>query len=487
MKKPLFAHLQGIDTNLSIAEAQAAFKSGELTSVQLVGACLSRAEAGKDLNTFITLDVDSALAAAQSADEARIAGQPQGALAGIPIAIKDNIHVQGLPSTAGTPALADYYPDEDAAVVARLREAGAIIIGKAHMHELAFGATGYNTAFNHGNLLGIRNPYNPEHIAGGSSSGSAAALGARMALAALGTDTGGSMRIPCALNGCSSLRPSAGRYSQKGVTPISSTRDTTGPMALCMADVALLDTIITGEASLPPVCLSDLRLGVIPSFWANLDDDTQAAAETALGYLRGAGVKILVIEDERIHALNQAIGFPIVLHEAYDDMVSYLNEYHPDLRIEQLAEQIECPDVRMIYEQFVLPRRLPGADGSPIASEPVYRHAMDELRPQLMEHYAKLFEEHHLDALVFPTVPTVAPLATPEVSQPQNFAHLIQNTEAAASAGLPSIQLPIALGRHSGLPIGLELDGKSGGDRELLAIGIALEAVLGRIPPASDR
>lgn len=471
-------------SGLTISDALARFADGSLTSEALVTACIERAHAGVELNAFITLDEHGALAAARAADSARQAGLPAGPLAGIPIVVKDNIHAAGLPSTAGTPALANFVPTADAPVLGRLREAGAIILGKTNMHELAFGATGYNTAFHCENVVGVRNPYDPTRIAGGSSSGSGAALGARMALGALGTDTGGSMRIPCALNGCASMRPSMGRYPQAGITPISTSRDTAGPMALCMSDVALLDALITGEADLPPVELKTLRLGVVPGFWANMDGEVGPVAMAVKEKLRSVGVSIIDIEDTEILTLNHAVGFPVVLHEAYDAMVDYLAAEGPGLTIETLFAGISSPDVRGIYEQLVLPRKLLDDDGLLIDSAPVYDAAQQTGRPALKAHYKALFERHALDAFVFPTVPVIAPLATPDVSLPQNFERLIQNTEPAASAGLPCIQLPIGLGAQTGLPVGLELDGPAGSDRRLLAIGITLEAVLGRIAPA---
>ncbi|CAD5106099.1 indoleacetamide hydrolase [Zestomonas carbonaria] len=470
-------------TDLTIAEAQAAFRDGVLSSTELVRACLERAEEGRELNVYVTLDGEGALAAARAADAARRAGQPLKPLSGIPIVVKDNIHVAGLPCTAGTPAFASFVPRHDALAVQKLREAGAILLGKTNMHELAFGATGYNGAFNSGSRPGVRNAYDSERIAGGSSSGSAVALGARMALAALGTDTGGSMRIPCALNGCSSLRPSRDRYPDHGVIPIARSRDTIGPMALCMADVALLDALICDDHALPPVTLGSLRLGVVQEFWSNLDADTREVAEAALAKLRDHGVTLVDVAGSHLQALNQPIGFPVVIHEAYDDMVAYLREQGSGIDIRELAEAIHSPDVRAIYEQWVLPRKVPGNQGL-VDVGPVYAAARNGGRQALMEHYQDLFEQHGLDALVFPTTTIVAPLASDEVNLPECFERLIQNTEPAASAGLPCIQMPIGLGSRSGMPVGLELDARPGTDRRLLAIGIALEALLGRIPLA---
>jgi indoleacetamide hydrolase len=482
MQKPVFANAHPL-SDLTIGEAVVAFRSGSLSSTELVRACLERAEEGSHLNVFVSLDVQGALAAAAQADADRASGKPLKPLSGIPIVVKDNIHAAGLPTTAGTPGLIDFIPEADAPVVAKLREAGAILLGKSHMHELAFGGTGYNPAYNRGLLKGVRNPYDASRVAGGSSSGSAAALGARMALAALGTDTGGSMRIPCALNGCASLRPSSGRYPNRGMIPISSSRDTAGPMALCMTDVALLDELIDGDASLPEIDVKALRLGVVPAFWANRDVDTLAVSEAALERLRRAGVTLVTIEDARLEELNEAIGFPVVFYEAYHALVKYLREQGPGIDIETLVSQIASPDVKGIYREIVLPQQLPTENGL-VDIEPIYQQAMAEGKPALQAHYAELFSRYQLDALVFPTTPVVAPEAHDEVSEPANFNILIQNTEPAASAGLPAIQMPIGLGPETGLPVGLEFDAPAASDRRLLAIGIALEEVLGRIPAA---
>lgn len=477
-------HRPGGFADLTISGAVASIAAGQTTCESLVRTYLERALARPELNIFITLDIDGSLAAARDVDRARTAGRPLRPLAGIPLVVKDNIHAAGLPATAGTPALAGFVPAEDAPTVQRLRDAGAIVLGKTNMHELAFGGTGYNHAFHSPATVGVRNPYDMSRIAGGSSSGSAAALGARMALAALGTDTGGSMRIPCALNGCASLRPSWGRYPGKGVIPISNSRDTVGPMGLCMADVALLDAVITGEAALPPVELGRLRLGVVKGFWANLDADTDALTRSAIARLEAVGVQFVEVPEARLQELNEPIGFPVVFHEAYDDMVAYLREQGPGISIEKLYEGIASPDVKGLYKDLVLARKTFGPNGTLVDVGPVYEDAVKHGRPALKAHYRALFERHALDAFVFPTTPIVAPLARPEVNLPENFHLLIQNTEPAASACLPSIQLPIGLGAVTGLPVGLELDGPAGQDRRMLAIGIALESVLGRIPAA---
>ena len=267
---------------LTASQAAADLCAGKFTSAALVTGVLERAKARADLNAFITLDEAGSLKAAKAADAARKRRAACKPLDGVPIAVKDKIHVAGLPSTAGSPALKNFLPKADAPVVAKLRAAGAIVIGKTNMHELAFGISGYNTAFNTGAAPGVRNAYDSSKIAGGSSAGNGAAIGARIVSAALGTDTGGSVRIPCALNACVALRPSVGRYSQSGIAPISHTRDTAGPMAASMADVALLDRLIGGGAMAKPADLKKVRLGMVASTMANLDADTRAATDAAI-------------------------------------------------------------------------------------------------------------------------------------------------------------------------------------------------------------
>ncbi|WP_221801624.1 indoleacetamide hydrolase [Oceanobacter mangrovi] len=465
----------------SIQSMQQALLNGELTVRQLVADSLQRIHAGAHLNLFVSVDADAAMAAADAADQAIQAGVELLPLTGVTLVIKDNIHTANLPCTAGCPALADFIPDADAPVVKRLRDQGAIILGKTNMHELAFGATGYNTSFNTGALAGIRNAYDAERIAGGSSSGSAAAVAARMAMVALGTDTGGSMRIPPALNGCASLRPSSGRYPDRGMIPISHSRDTAGPMALTMTDVALLDGLICDDQQLEEIDLNSLRLGLPAGFWANLDDDTRMVMQDVKQRLQQAGVTLVEIADSQLQELNEKIGFPVVFHEAFDSMVEYLATQGPQLTLEQLVAGINSPDVKACYEQIILPRQLPTADGS-TASGPVYEWAMNSGKPALISRYEYLFGHYQLDALIFPTTAVVAPKAVPEVSSPGNFDLLIQNTEPAASAGLPALQIPAGLGLDSGMPVGLEIDGQRMQDRRLLAIGIAIQALLEPLP-----
>lgn len=470
-----------IDT-LGAAEAARGICEGRFESQALVQAYVERARSRPDLNAFITLDEASALRQARAADSTRRARGNCLPLDGVPIVVKDNIHVAGLRNTAGTPALKSFEPSIDAPVVRKLRDAGAIVLGKTNMHELAFGISGYNPTFRTGEGVGVRNAYDPTRMAGGSSSGNGAAIGARMAPAGLGSDTGGSVRIPCAFNGCAALRPTVGRYSRAGVTPISHTRDTIGPMAVSMADIELIDRVVTDEAPVKEADLKSVRLGVAAPFYANLDADTKAAMDEARRKLEGAGITMVEVEMPRLAELNGAVGFPLALFEAYDDMTAYLKENQTDVTLEQLAAAILSPDVKSTYANFVVPRKLPGPDDTAIDARPVYEAAMRDARPALRKLYADTFAQHRLDALAFPTTPAVAMAADPESSSLKNFLLYIQNTDPGSNAGIPGITVPIGLGASTRLPIGLELDGPEGSDRRLVSIGMAIESLFGRLP-----
>ena len=464
-------------TELSAVEAAARIRAGTLKSEDLVRALIDVIERKRDLNAFITFDRDRALASARKADALAARKSFAGVLHGVPIVVKDNIHVAGVPSSAGTPALKAFVPTRNAPVAEKLIRAGAIVLGKTNMHELAFGITSNNAAFGP-----ARNAYDPSRIAGGSSGGTGNAIAARMAAAGLGSDTGGSVRIPAALNGISGLRPTLGRYSQEGITPIAHTRDTAGPMAREVADLVLLDTIITGARDkVAPASLSGLRVGVPRAvFWKNLDPETERLATAALDRLRGAGAEVVEVDMPGLAELNGKVSFPVALYEANVDLTRYLKRYRIPLDIKGLAERIASPDVKGLFASAIVP----GAkDAIP---EKVYRDAL-ATRPALQRLYAETFKTHGIAALVFPTTPLpAAPVGDDQTTKLNGadvptFSTFIQNTDPGSNAGIPGLTVPI--GRTAaGLPVGLELDGPAGSDRRLLGIGLALEALFGRLP-----
>src|SRR5438477_11089238 len=471
-------------TELGVAAAAELIRSRKVSSLELTQAYLARAEANRYLNAFMTLDREGALAAARRADaELLLGARRKDALHGVPLVVKDNTHVAGLPNTAGTPGLRGFVPTEHAPTVRSLVNAGAVILGKTNMHELAFGISGYNEAFFTAPSIGTRNPYDRTRIAGGSSSGTGAAIAARLAPGGLGSDTGGSVRIPAGLTGGPGLRPSLGRYSQEGVTPIAHSRDTVGPMAQTVVDVALLDPVVMHGKIPPTASLSGVRLGVYRAyFFADLDPDTKAITDAALDKLRQAGATIVEVDMPALKKLNDAASFPVALYEAYDDMKAYLAKYQTGKTMEQVAQQIASKDVKATYDGLVVPRKLPGPNGV-LDAAPAYQAAMSQGRPALRKIFTDTFQTQRIDALIGPTTPAVAVAQGPDASSLKTFLLFIRNTDPGSNAGIPGLTIPAGLGPTTGLPVGISLDGPRGSDERLLAIGIAIESVLGRTPP----
>lgn len=425
--------------------------------------CYQAIDENTQYNAFISIDRNLATTAADT-------GQ---ALQGMIISVKDNIHVAGLPNTAGTPALKPFVPREDAGVVTRLKGAGALIIGKNNLHELAYGITSNNAAFG-----AVHNAVNPDYMAGGSSGGTAVAVALGMVQAGIGTDTGGSVRIPAALNGLVGFRPSTGRYPTSGMTRISNTRDTAGPITRNVADAALLDAVLsdTSNDSIA-VSLKGLRLGVPRAyFYAGLEPAVAAVTSSVLERLAGAGVELIEADLVGVPELNEKVGFPLVLYETSQLLPQYLATYLPDTSSQQLADAIASPDVKQIVADA-----LAGA----IPKE-AYLEARDVQRPLLQQAYAEYFQRHRVQAVIFPTTalsarPLRADMATVELAGEQvpTFPAYIRNTDPASNAGIPGITLPAGVSA-TGLPIGIELDGPAGSDRQLLAIAAAVESLLAR-------
>ena len=457
----------------SAADLQQSMLRGKITSEQLVRRALETIDGQDFLNAFISLNRQGALVRARRLDELRRRGEILGPLHGIPVAVKDNIHVSGLPNTAGTPLLEAVVPSEDAPAVARLKAAGAIVVGKTNMHELAFGITSANAAYG-----AVGNAHDPRFIAGGSSGGSAVAVASGMAVAGLGTDTGGSSRIPAALNGIVGFRPTGGRYPVAGLTRISSTRDTIGPMTLTVGDAALLDGILAGEdRALPDIDLAGLRIGLPRRhFHDNLEPGVGESIKRLLVRLSQAGVELVHADLDGIAPLNQRTGFPIVLHEARSLLSEYLAVHMPGQSLPALVAAVASPDVRELLGQ-VERREI---------SDSEYRQAMEHARPLLKRLYADYFEAHRVEAILFPTTPlTARPIGDSSGLVELNgesvpaFATYIRNTDPGSNANLPGLTIPLPVPDGS-LPMGVEIDGPEGSDRRLLAIGTAIERLLQR-------
>jgi len=470
---------------LTATQAVSEIRAGRLSASEYVATLLARAEALSNLNALIVLDVEGALAAAHRIDSPGAAERGWLPLAGLPIVVKDNINTRGLSTSAGTPALEGFAPARHAPSVQRLVDAGAIVLGKANMHELAFGITSTNLSPHAGP---VRNPYDPARIPGGSSGGTAAAIAARIAPAGLGTDTGGSTRIPAALCGVAGLRPSVGdggtarRYHDPhAVVPISHTRDTVGPMARTVADVALLDGVITGHGPLASAPLANLRIGLPTPLWDGLERAVDDVARGALAKLQAAGVTFVPVAMPELLALDERVSRPLALHEPLAGLRDWLAANHAPVRsVDEIAARIASPDVRAIYDAILADDA--GRD---------YETALTVWRPRLQQLYAQTFASAGLDALLFPTTRLVAvPIDDMNGSSRvsidggaplDEMDAYLRNTDPASNAGIPGLSLPAGLA-HGRLPVGLELDGPLGGDRRLLAIGIAFERILGPLP-----
>ena len=461
----------------SITKLQEMLSNGEITSQEMVTEAIQKSSELKQLNSLININ-KNAKNEAKECDEFASKGKSKGPLHGVLIVVKDNIHVAGIPNTAGTRALENYVPQEDSPVVAKLRGAGAIVLAKSNMHELAFGISGYNEAFYEGEV-GIRNAFDSTKIAGGSSSGTGASIGSGIVVTGLGTDTGGSIRIPAALNGVVGFRPTVGRYPKEGVTPISHTRDTIGLMANTVEDVALLDSVITESDKATKCNPSKIKLGVIPSL--SLNNLTAGVKENwvkSLAKLQESGIEIVNIEnDYDIASLNAQVGFPLALYEAHGDMVEYLKINNTGITLDDLVSKISSPDVKALYEAFVVPKKIQTQDGDIVDTKPIYEEALNIHRPKLIQAYKNVFKTHQIDALLFPTTPSEAIDADESTSSLENFLLFIQNTDLGSNAGIPGLSIPMGMTKE-GLPVGIEIDALAHEDEKLLSIGETIDDIL---------
>jgi Asp-tRNA(Asn)/Glu-tRNA(Gln) amidotransferase A subunit family amidase len=459
---------------LTAIEVAAAIRDRELSCLEYVNGLLDRIEASAPLGAFVAIDHEGIRSAAAAVDRSLAEGQTGGPLAGVPLAIKDNIEVAGLPAAAGTPTLARNRPRDDADLIARLRTAGALVLGKTNMHELAGGITTDNAYF--GRAL---NPYDRHRVPGGSSGGTAIAVAARLVPGGIGTDTGGSNRIPAAWCGVVCFRPTTGRWPNTGLIPNSPTRDTAGPMARSVADCALIDAVITLESVLPPALLTQLRLGVPRStLWRSLDPRVEVVAEAVLEALRKVGIELIDVELPDLSALSGACGVPIAMYEHPHALNTYLANTALGVDATAVMAGIASPDVKALLSA-----------GHKSFSEEDYRRALFVTRPTLQAVYRDAFARHGVQALVFPTSPILPPPHGAE-----RIEHLgeklstlwlaIRNTDPGSIAGIPGISLPAGL--IEGLPFGIALDGPEASDRVLLSVAAAIEPLLPNTPPPAQ-
>lgn len=393
-----------------------------------------------------------------------------GPLSGVALSVKDNVDVRGLTTTAASPLLASAPVEADAGAVAALRAAGAVVVGKTNMHELALGITSDNAT--HGP---VRNPVDPTRTAGGSSGGSAASVALGVVPVALGSDTGGSVTIPASFCGVVGYRPSTGRWPGDGVVNLSTTRDTVGVHAWTVADARRVDAAVT-HAPVPraPLPVAGLRLGVPRSRHADLDPEVACVSAEALAALEAAGAHLFEVDVPDDLAVGAQDGTTLVLHEAPRLVRARLAAQGSPLAaapLADLAALIASPDVRALFEVM--------------AAHPVTAQAYADARAarwRLQRDHATVFARHGLDALVWPSVPVPPPLvgqATVALNgrDVPVFPTVTRNTGPGTVAGLPCVLVPA--GRSTGgLPVGLSVEGRAHDDDHLLRVAAAVEGVL---------
>jgi len=464
--------------NLSAVEAVAHMSKGALTSERYAQALLARCQSAHALNAFITLDPALVLEAARARDHERHAGAKPGPLFGLPIPVKDSVNTKDYPTTGGTPALRHFRPSQDAPVVAALRGAGALVLGKTNLHELSYGWTSNNLAFGP-----VRNPYDPSRIPGGSSGGTAAAIAARLAPLGIAEDTEGSIRVPAALCGIAGFRPTTGRYSTRGCVPISPLFDQVGPHARSVADLALFDSVVANDwQRLQAAPLKGLRLGVVRDYWfTDLDPEVERQTELALARLKEAGALIVETQLPGLASLIDLTTDAVQNHDVRIALPAYLKEYGAGVDFDTLVAQAS-PDIQRVFRSDVLP------GGANFVTEPKYAAARDQYLPALRRLYQDYFARTGVAAMVFPTTLVPAPRIGEETTvdvggRPLPFDTAVaRNIAPGSTAGVPGLVLPVGL-THTGLPVSIEFDAPAGADRALLALGLSAERVLGT-PPA---
>ena len=457
---------------VTIREAADALRARQFSSVELTTAALARIERlNAALRAFITVTAEAALKKAAQADAELAGGRDRGPLHGIPIAVKDLFFTRGVRTTAGSLLYRDFVPDHDAAVVERLERAGAVMMGKLSMHELAYGITSENPHFG-----AVRNPWNVEHSPGGSSGGSGAAVAAGMVYAAMGSDTGGSIRIPASFCGTVGLKPTYGRVSRYGAFPLAWSLDHMGPLARSVRGAATVFDAIAGYdrrdaassrhpavETVPEVGCSmrGVRVGFPQGFFfERLDADVESSVRGALARAESLGAAVVPVRLPDMEAVT-AVGRVILLCEA-----SAMMEPHLDNRGQFGA------DVLALLDQG---RLLSATD---------YIQAQ-RLRRKMQQEFAAVWRQ--VDCLVAPATPTAAPrvgentvrLAGREEDVRILTTRLVRGFNVL---GLPSLAMPCGL-TAAGLPVGLQIVGPPMEEALVLRVGAVMEDGGVGIPP----
>ena len=432
---------------LTLAEQARLIASRQISPVELLQSVLRQIDRidGK-INAYITVTRDEAMAEAREAEAAIGRGEHRGPLHGIPIALKDLLYTKGIRTTAGSKIMGSFVPTEDATVVACLRAGGAVMVGKTNMNEFAYGATGINPHYGD-----VHNPWDLDRITGGSSSGSAAAVASSMCSAALGSDTGGSIRNPAALCGLVGLKPTYGRVSRYGAVPCAWSLDNVGPLTKTAEDAALMMAVISGwdprdpASSAEPVPdylaalsqgISGLRIAVLREYATDpAQPDVAAAFQAALDVLRGLGT---TVEELSIPEVAAAIGASTAI------LSSEVTAYHE----ENLRTRPEDfgPDVRARLEAGL------------------FIAATDYLKGQRVRRlFVQRFQEvlRRYDAIVCPTVPITAPNRDQEMIQFDGFSEprgttMVRHTRLFNLNSLPTVSVPSGFAPN-GLPVGLQV------------------------------
>ncbi len=443
---------------MTIEEFARRLRAREITSEAVTEECLRRIEAENPrLNAFILVMADEARRQAREADRELAAGRDRGSLHGVPLSIKDLFDIRGTPTTAASRVRDGHTATRDAPAMAHLRQAGAVFIGKTNLHEFAFGTTNEDSAFGP-----ARNPHDPSRSPGGSSGGSAASVVAGMALGTIGTDTGGSIRIPAAACGLVGLKPTLGDISIDGVVPLSPTMDHVGPLTQTVTDACLVYHALLGDAAATPPApmpVSGLRLAVPrPYFCDLLDEDVRARFEEALSRLRAAGTRVDEIEIH--HAQDVA---PIYLHIVLADAAAY----HAAM-LDTIPERY-TPPVRLRLEmgRYVLAEDYVRA----LAGRQLLRREVDAA---LAQH----------DALVLPTLPIPAPPLGASSVQIGSTTEPVRNamlrlTQLFNVTGHPAISIPSGVAT-GGLPCAVQLVGCRHETDALLRVALACEIHISR-------